>query len=110
MTYHRVIPRDLFNEAKLLKCLGALWIENERLGILKFSETGARFEIEQDNSDGSLYLSNYSAWLNGEPLHLSTPLNCKLAYPLLLTRKDKAIFVFDDNGKLSTEFIEEISQ
>ncbi len=26
MTYKRVIPRDLFNEANLLKCYGALWI------------------------------------------------------------------------------------
>ena len=24
MTYRRVLPRDLFNEAKLLKCLGQL--------------------------------------------------------------------------------------
>ncbi len=24
MTYHRVLPRDAFNEAKLLKCIGKL--------------------------------------------------------------------------------------
>lgn len=27
MTYRRVIPRDLFNEADLLKCLGRLYID-----------------------------------------------------------------------------------
>ena len=29
MTYRRVIPRDLFNEGNLLKCLGKLYVQAE---------------------------------------------------------------------------------
>lgn len=104
MSYRRVIPRDFFNEAKLLKCLGAFLIEGERLGI-RFSETGKPFDICQDNSDGSLYVSNYTAWINGVPLALFTSYNSKGNYPLYCGVMSQTVQALDDNGKLTPEMV-----
>jgi len=71
MSYLRVIPRDLFNESKLLKCLGqvCLHIHDNRAGRLAMVESGAadgeQFEIDQNEFDGSLYVSNLQFRLRG---------------------------------------------
>lgn len=49
MTYLRVIPRDLFNEAKLLKCLGKLYLEAEKSGGARVNnefQSRSRLETE----------------------------------------------------------------
>ncbi len=58
MAYLRVIPRDLFNEGNLLKCLGRIYINLESLpGIsAELVETGGPFHIEQNEDDGSIYV------------------------------------------------------
>jgi hypothetical protein len=61
--YNRVIPRDLFNEAKLLKCLGQLCLLIDKgqcpgLSVVQPPCDNNAFRILQDQSDGSIYVSN----------------------------------------------------
>lgn len=109
MSYIRVVPRDLFNEAKLLKCLGALYIAAEyRNGDLtvEHANEGSRegWDIHQDEADGSLFCANVEIVFRGKVIHCSTPLNSKVPYPLLAEYGDEVVSVFDDAGKLSPEF------
>lgn len=43
MSYIRVVPRDFFNEAKLLKCLGQF-----ELCVNHTGSNGLKFDIEYD--------------------------------------------------------------
>lgn len=61
-TYQRVLPRDLFNEAKLLKCLGqlSLLVYEGRLPLLLQHDTefSQGFLVAQDRSSGDIFVSN----------------------------------------------------
>jgi hypothetical protein len=112
MSYTRVIPRDLFNEAKLLKCLGrlALLIHNELTGghplkLLHRNPTRG-FEIEQNQDDGTLYCRNLKCYCRTHELTLVAPYNAKDPYPLLCYYKDEEGYVFDDDGELNPQFLE----
>ena len=48
MSYARVIPRDLFNEANLLKCLGKVAL------ILMDRPSDAEFDEDELRADGTL--------------------------------------------------------
>ena len=125
MTYQRVIPRDLFNEAKLLKCLGQLslfildgidhsrWSVPEHLRLTHYTDVTEGFLIEQDESDGSLSCSNVRLTMYIQEIRLSSPYNCKDAYPLQFAfhAGDEWIEgdVFNDDGNFSGEFQELIS-
>lgn len=109
MSYARVIPRDFFNEAKLLKCLGqlALKILDRQLpeGIdIQITETGEPFRIELDDS-GYLYVANYPCTINGSNVWFATTYNNKRAYPLLCMTDGEETIVFDDNGNFDQDFI-----
>lgn len=112
MQYKRVVPRDFFNEAKLLKCLGQfqLCVLDMRVPIefdlkkLKVEFDGKPFDIHQHNSDGSFYCENYRVFLDGEELTLSTPLNSKENYPLEAVYKGEIYYVFDDKGRWMPNF------
>ena len=59
--YTRVLPGDLFNEAKLLKCIGRLVLlieDRESITGLTFQFDDAPFNIVQDPSDGSIAIHN----------------------------------------------------
>ena len=116
MNYRRVIPRDLFNEAKLLKCLGLLSLrvhENagpicDRLNIVLEDELSG-FKIMQ-HIDGSIGCINFFLFNNnGTPVFLSTPLNSKLNYPLLFETlsfgEQICEFVFNDEGEFTEDFL-----
>ena len=108
MTYQRVIPRDLFNEAKLLNCLGKLSIAildcmTDGLQLVEEFD-GDAFQVEQDPSDGSLSVVNYTLTLEGEPIRLWTPCNSRDKYPLYSTYQDEEYKVLDDDGNLCTRF------
>ncbi len=110
--YERVLPRDLFNEAKLLKCLGrlCLLIHNELCSLtMEHDDSVCRgFDIRQDAAEGSLYCSN---------LHFFTPkkrrilvysfYNSHEEYPLGHTddRTHEECEVFTPQGKLTEEFL-----
>ena len=108
MSYLRVIPRDFFNESKLLKCLGQfqLCIHDRTANGLPFEVDfdGRAFEIIQYDSDGALSVLNYLVSLNGEPVILYTPYNSKENYPLRALYRNEEYFVFDEKGKFMPNF------
>jgi hypothetical protein len=106
--YIRVLPRDLFNEANLLKCLGALWIAVENSDKARFTVDDVdQFDIRQSDSDGSTYVANAPFEIEGEGYHLFRPMNSREAWPLLavISNDDDAdcISVFNDDGTLSDD-------
>lgn len=120
MTYMRVIPRDLFNEADLLKCYGRLWICLDKLRDHRATlglypnvndpgdHSGEPFQIEQMPDDGSLTVRNVPFCVAGKRLHLSRPLNSRDPWPLWIDDEEAEICerVFTDEGELSPEFLE----
>lgn len=110
MSYVRVIPRDLFNEGNLLKCLGRLWcLLDESRGHnarLIESHAGDPFRIEQSDADGSISVANLHFHIAGKKWHLSRPLNSREAWPLYCESADNEIQepVFDDGGWFTAEF------
>lgn len=106
--YNRVIPRDFFNEAKLLKCMGflALNILNGTLpdGInVEIEEPGEPFDIHLMD-DGSLYIANYMTTFNNVPVIFKTTYNSKDPYPFFLEHDYCDYKVFNDDGTFSNEF------
>lgn len=124
MSYQRVIPRDLFNEAKLLKCLGqlALHIHEGRDGsgyriprslVMEYSpehdmegnEVG--FSIHQNPDCGSIYSNTVYLLYNGMDVELSSPLNSRETYPLCFSCEEVNCVgrVFDESGNFSDDFV-----
>jgi hypothetical protein len=103
MSYFRVIPRDLFNEAKLLKGLGkiALMIHDNSLPYVTcvHEDERAGFKIFQNPTDGSINVSNlYFFDNNGTPIYFYHPLNCKDNWPLMMEYEGDTYYVFDEKG------------
>lgn len=112
MTYKRVIPRDLFNEASLLKCMGRLWILTERFNSVEWSQGDGAFNIDQCPYDGSISVLNVSMRINGAHCSLRRPLNSRDPWPLwaaLANSDDDEWPVFTDDGELSPEMLEAIN-
>ena len=109
MSYQRVIPRDLFNEANLLKCYGRLWIllEPRLERSVRFELDGEEFVIDQRASDGNLYIDNLRLWIRGQMYNLFRPLNSRDQWPLYLSLgwDEDDIRVFTDEGELSEEML-----
>lgn len=106
-TYLRVIPRDLFNEASLLKCLGRFWIETERYQPRKVTieHDGEPFDVWQDENDGTLSVTNISITINGVTCYLCRPLNSREPWPLYLDTEEDRIAVFTNDGELTRELL-----
>jgi hypothetical protein len=114
-SYNRVLPRDLFNEAKLLKCLGrlSLMVHEGLAGPLKVQHkhSNRSFRVGQDQSDGSIRCTNVLFYVRREGnfafVTLYSPLNSRLEYPLMFLDErpggeDGRVFAAD--GKLTPEF------
>lgn len=115
-TYRRVMPRDLFNEANLLKCYGALWIaldnlhrHNAALGDDEGDHGGGAFEVVQDEN-GGLTLANVPFTIRGEPWSLRRPLNSREPWPLYAETEEDCVSVFNEDGTLSAEFLTLITE
>lgn len=114
--YQRVIPRDLFNEAKLLKCMGilALWELDKVVPELKI--TISPYESDTDGFDialldeGALFITNYHVSICDIFYDFKTVYNSKRDYPLYITTKEaEDIWVIGDDGKPSKEFLDYIN-
>lgn len=106
MSYPRVIPRDLFNEANLLKCYGQIYLNLEILNPenVEFEHDGEPFDVQQDDS-GALTIANIELRVRGIPCYLRRPLNSRRPWPLYLTIADSPleIDVFNEDGSFSDE-------
>lgn len=106
--YQRVIPRDLFNEAKLLKCMGQLCL------LIHDNLTPAEMNFSHDNSpfqiglliDGTLTIKNLTITINGKPFLFKTKYNSRANYPLYLEYDSCDYQVFNDKGEFDQEFID----
>lgn len=108
MSYMRVIPRDLFNEASLLKCYGKLYLETEGNPNATFGDVDFEsFDIEQ-NIDGDLFIDNLPFRIQGKHYRLKRPLNSRQPWPLYAEDIDdpdfESVAVFNVDGTLSVEF------
>src|SRR5262249_54620035 len=102
--YMRVIPRDLFNEANLLKCLGHFWIKTEGSRHVRIEHAGGPFVIAQDESDGSLSVGNVHVFIRDQLCTLTRPLNSRAPWPLYLrSETHDEVPVFMEDGELSPE-------
>lgn len=110
MNYTRVIPRDFFNEAKLLKCMGqlALKVHDELIPNnidIKVKHDGTPFNIFLLKG-GSLMIINVFVIINGEYVKMKTTYNSKSNYPLFCELDDEETLVFTEEGEFTEEFIE----
>ena len=106
MSYLRVIPRDLFNEASLLKCYGQLYLNLENIRLESCLEhEGDDFEIVQRREDGSLTILNVSLFVREDKIPLGRPLNARTAYPLWACTEEDDIAVFNEDGTFTSEMI-----
>lgn len=109
MSYQRVIPRDLFNEANLLKCLGrlSLLVHNLEGRInnvpFKIEYDGEPFDIRQDES-GGLYCSNFKFYCGEEEVELTRPLNARDPWPLFGTYRGEEYEIFGHYGDFLPNF------
>ncbi len=110
MKYERVLPRDLFNEAKLLKCMAKLSLmelDNMLPCKMIIVYDNKPFDI-QLLEEGSLYVRNIEVFIKDEaPAFLfKTTYNSKANYPFFVEHKHCDYRVFDEEGKFATEFID----
>lgn len=107
--YNRVLPRDLFNEAKLLKCVGRLCLlihDGMAPKGLKFHHyDGEGFDIRQNPASGAIYVENvFFTYKQSGLLNIYTSLNAKDNYPLWLETDEDSALVFDEGGDITPEF------
>jgi hypothetical protein len=106
--YQRVLPGDLFNEAKLLKCMGRLCLlihDNMAPEGLTFDEVEENFQIAFLDS-GALTITNLEIEVHGMRRWFQTTYNSKANYPLYVNFDDVETLVFDEAGEFTPEFIE----
>lgn len=119
--YVRVIPRDLFNEANLLKCYGRIFIEAETTpGVVlnhNPAEAGSPFRIGQNQSDGSLTITDVVLTVHGHDVALFRPMNARGSYPLYGSTNETIhgypegdVFeIFNEDGTFHDDFKERIA-
>lgn len=116
MSYRRVIPRDLFNEANFLKCLGGVYIQLEsqdwpHVSFEYDEESEKPFYVYQWQDDGSLVCDNIRLFVRGEFITLYRPLNSRQPWPLHFTDlEDIEGQVFNDDGTFHQEFIDFVTR
>lgn len=105
--YLRVIPRDLFNEANLLKCLGRFWIETERFQPkhVTIEHDGEPFDVAQNDDDGTITVRNVEIAINGKRFYAWRPLNSRETWPLYFDSCDDIVAAFNDDGTLTAEML-----
>ena len=107
INYQRVIPRDLFNESKLLQQLGfvCLAIHDCRLTRITLEDSGEAFDIQLSDS-GKLSVSNLTFWQGDEDVELWMTVNSREKNPLFFLDPytgDES-YVFDDKGDFTSRF------
>lgn len=117
MGYYRVLPRDLFNESKVLKCYGRLaliLLDYDGLYPLKLVHTKQTrgFLIEQHPDSGDLTCTNLKLFhTSGHKIRLACGLNSKLPYSMAFNDGSHELsYVFNDDGEFHQDFIDAITE
>lgn len=107
LNYKRVMPRDLFNEAKLLKCMGLLivCIQDEITPAPMSHNEPDEFVIGL-REDGTLCVVNLTICVKRKPFRFHTTYNSKSNYPLFVEHMRAEYRVFNEQGEWDEEFIE----
>lgn len=109
--YPRVLPRDLFNESKLLKCLGriVMFIEDGMAPKnLVYGYTGSNTDPFMVGlvDDGHLKLLGLHFSCSHALLEMKIAYNTKGVWPLLCDYEDVEYKVFTEDGILTQEFLQ----
>jgi len=121
MSYQREIPRDLFNEAKLLKCLGLLSLKVHDGELPPFveirlyqdpqrdeyGEPDLGFDIRQDPSDGSIYANGIQILIKGQQVPHHARLNDRSNFSLMLRIDEVDYDVFNEQGEIVCPYLVE---
>jgi len=109
--YRRVLPRDLFNEANLLKNYARLWIllneSDQKIGQI-LEHSASTFDIQQNESSGGLTIANLTFVVKGETYVLERPLNSREEWSLMVSSCHsnvdfEEISVFNNSGDFSDD-------
>lgn len=106
--YIRVVPRDLFNEAKLLKCIGHLVLQihdNNNVANISFHHDDEPFIIGLLD-EGYLQVCNISFWVNNIKIDFVSQYNSKGNYPLMAYHDYCEYVVFNDDGTFCVDFLD----
>ena len=109
--YQRIIPRDFYNESKLLKCIGLLSLnilDNSTPCKIEIEESGEAFNVVLLD-DGYLTIINYPIKVKDLEILFKTTYNSKANYPLYAELNYVNYCVFDESGKFDSEFLELIN-
>lgn len=109
--YARVLPRDLFNEAKLLKCLGLLALhvhEGQFPGFaVEMNDDEAEEGFKTALCDEGLFVANLHITKHEAPVFFVSPYNSRAAFPLQFESAPFSFSeVFTDSGEYTPEFLE----
>lgn len=114
----RVVPRDLFNEGKLLTEMGflTLYLHENKNGIanvleLKEDCMDEPFEIQQNPDDGSIHIANLPIYIKGidREIYFYRPVNSRAKNSLKFQSEEWGGDVFE-NDNFSDDFINFIAQ
>lgn len=109
-SYVRTLPRDLFNEADLLKCWGRLWTSLDDAGWRSTSiepEVAEEFVIVQDEGSGAIAVQNLALKIDGVEHWVERPLNSRRPWVLRITGAEgvtgdfEEVEVFDERGEFT---------
>lgn len=104
--YIRVIPRDLFNESKLLKCIGRLTLlihDGFIVGDMTFEHDDTPFKIGLTD-DGFLSIKNIIFKIHGTVVFFKCLYNSENRYSLFCEYEYCDYLVFDEEGQYTDEF------
>jgi hypothetical protein len=113
MEYQRVMPRDLFNEAKTLSMHKKL-VEDFNQGKLP---EGFEIQLNEESldiglsEDGELFLQDFEISFDGEPITVTVPYNSgkETKYPMEFTAEGIDVWgvpVYEQDGTFDSEFVE----
>ncbi len=109
----KVYPRDLFNDANLLKCVGQIALIELERGLPGNWELHipTPYTINMSELDGSTNIQNMFIRNGRRDVLFSRPLNSREAWPLTAHHGDyEECEVFDDKGNFAKEFINLLEQ
>lgn len=114
MKHTRVLPRDLFNDAKLIKCMGqlSLLIHDGKLPVgfaLEHDDDDEKgFVVEFDQDHNHLFCSNLRLFYYDNMINLFIPYNSRENYPLCCWIDSAVMGVLSEDGSLDPGFVETV--